>query len=40
MEPRAVEPQGARVALAPLKFAEGGLAPFMLWPYNTDCLLK
>ena len=31
---------GARGALAPLRFVEGGLAPLMLWPYNTDCLLK
>ena len=31
---------GARGALAPLKFAENGLSPLMLWPCNTDCLLK
>ena len=31
---------GARGALAPFKFAEGGLSPLTLWPYNTDCLLK
>jgi len=31
---------GARGALAPLKFAKGGLSPPWLWTYNTDYLLK
>jgi len=31
---------GARGALAPLKFAKGGLSPPYVMAYNTDCLLK